>query len=203
MTKLVLSTILSAAATLFPIKSAASDTGQPGFTLKQWSAAMVKSGIDRERVYSILTFRNLGDPGEHIAILSGFRSGWHVTVFNNIAGGLKIEWKSGGMRSDFSVSSPDELEIDDLGDEQVVEFSGCAPHMCGGIDGGEFGMVLYAPRVGQAFFAHYSYDDKKPRGSFGSLDFSDNALSAGNERYKAALDRAMKQKLRVGKPTDR
>jgi hypothetical protein len=112
-------------------------------------------------------------------------------VLYNIAGGLAIEWKSGGLHDDFAVSSSDALEIDDLGDEQVVEFSGCAAHSCGGVDGGEFGMVLYAPRVRQAFFAHYSYDEHKPPGTFGSLDFSDNSMVAGNERYKAALDRAM------------
>ena len=56
-------------------------------------------------------------------------------------------------------------------------------------------MVLYAPRVKQAFFAHYGYDEHKPTGSFGSLDFSDNATEAANARYKAALERAMRKKL--------
>ncbi len=67
--------------------------------------------------------------------------------------------------------------------------------ICGGLDGGVFGMVLYASRVRQAFFAHYSYDDHKPSGSFGSLDFSDNATTAANARYKAALEKAMRKKL--------
>jgi hypothetical protein len=173
----------------------ASGDGFPGFTTKQFNTAFENSGIATHRIESILTFRDLGDSGPHIAILSGSRSGWHVTVLHNITGGLKVEWKSGALHDDFAVSSSDALEIDDLGDEQVVEFSGCGAHMCGGVDGGVFGMVLYAPRVKQAFFAHYSYDDHKPRGSFGSLDFSSNASEAGNERYKAALDKAMRKKL--------
>ena len=177
--------------------ASASDQGLPGFTLQQLNAALVSSGVTSQRIGSILTFRDLGDSGAHVAVLSSGRSGWHVTILHNVSGGLNVEWKSGGLRDDFSMSSPDALEIDDLGDEQVIEFSGCAPHMCGGVDGGEYGMVLYAPRVKQAFFAHYSYDDHKPKGSFGSLDFSSNSETVGNERYKAALAHAMRKKLGV------
>jgi hypothetical protein len=196
MTKLVFASVFCAAIALSsPRIASASDDGLPGFTLKQLNVAIVESGIGSQRIASILTFRDLGDSGSHIAILSSSHTGWHVTVLHNITGGLKVEWKSGGLHDDFSVSSPDELEIDDLGDEQVVEFSGCAPHDCGGLDGGVFGMVLYAPRVRQAFFAHYSYDEHKPMGSFGSLDFSDNAMVAPNARYKAALEKAMRKKL--------
>lgn len=194
MRKLLIPLAFCAAIVLAPLRIAAAPDAGPGFTLKQWNTAMVQSGIATGRIYSILTFRDLGDRGAHIAVLSGSRSGWHVTVLNIMAGALKIEWKSKGLKSDLSVSSPDELEIDDLGDEQVVEFSGCAPHMCGGVDG-DSGMLMYAPRVKQAFFVHYKYDDRKPSGSFGILDFSENAVAAGNERYKAALERAMRNKL--------
>lgn len=131
--------------------SVAFASGQgPGFTLKQWNSALVASGIESQRIYSILTFRD-PESATHIAILSGSRTGWHVTVLQNVTSDLKVEWKSGRLADDFSVSSADALEIDDLGDEQAVEFSGCARHMCGGIDGEVFGMVLYAPRVKQAF----------------------------------------------------
>jgi hypothetical protein len=196
MKKLPLLSLLCAAAALsIPRIAIASGDGLPGFTMKQLNTAFETSGIAAHKMYSILTFRDLGEFGPHIAILSGSRSGWHVTVLRNVAGGLEVEWKSGGLPHDFAVSSSDALEIDDLGDEQVVEFSGCAAHICDGVDGGVFGMVLYAPRVKQAFFAHYSYDDHKPSGSFGSLDFSSNAMATGNERYKAALDRAMRKKL--------
>jgi hypothetical protein len=196
MIKLVFFSVLCAAILLAPLRIAsASDDGLPGFTMGQLNAAIENAGIATQRIYSILTFRDLGDAKAHMAILSGSRSGWHVTVLHNVAGGLEAEWKSGGLLGDFSVSSSDALEIDDLGDEQVVEFSGCAQHFCGGVDGGVFGMVLYAPRVRQAFFAHYNYDERKPAGSFGTLDFSNNAMAAGNERYKAALDKAMRKKL--------
>jgi hypothetical protein len=196
MTKLVFSSVFCAAMVFSPLRIAsASDGSLPGFRLKQLDTAIVNSGIGTQRIDSILTFRDLGDAGAHIAILSSSRSGWHVTILFNLAGGLQVEWKSGGLHDDFSVSSSDALEIDDLGDEQVVEFSGCAPHLCGGVDGGVFGMVLYAPHVRQAFYAHYHYGEDKPRGSFGSLDFSSNATAVGNERYKAALDRAVRKKL--------
>lgn len=168
--------------------------GETGFTLKQLNNVLAKAGIATQRVESILTFSDLGEAGSHIAILSSSRSGWRVTVLRNLAGGLKVEWTSGGLQDDFSVSSPDALEIDDLGEEQVVEFSGCAPHDCGGLDGVS-GMVLYAPRVKQAFFVHYRSDSKKGFGSFGSLDFSDNAEVPANARYKAALEKAMRKEL--------
>lgn len=196
MTKFVFSSVFCAAIVLAPLRIAsASDDGLPGFTLRQLKAASENAGIATQRIYSIFTFQDLGDAKAHVAILSGSRSGWHVTVLHNVAGGLEVEWKSGGLPDDFSVSSSDALEIDDLGDEQVIEFSGCARHLCGGVDGGVFGMVLYAPRVRQAFFAHYNYDEHKPAGSFGALDFSNNAMAAGNERYKAALGKAMRKKL--------
>jgi hypothetical protein len=196
MTKFVFSTVLCAAIVLAPQSIASAEADYlSGFTLKQLNTAIEKSGIANQELDSILTFRDLGDAQEHIAILSSSRSGWHVTVLHsNLAEGLEVEWKSGKLHDDFSASSSDALEIDDLGDEQVVVFSGCAPHNCGGVDG-VFGMVLYAPRVKQAFFAHYDYDDRKPRGSFGSLDFSSNTTLPVNDRYKAALQSAIKKKL--------
>lgn len=145
----------------------ASDS-ESGFTVKQFNTALVKAGIAC--------------------------SGWRVTVLLNLAGNLRVEWKSGGLPYDFSVSSPGELEIDDLGEEQVVEFSGCAPHDCGGVDGVS-GMLLYASRVKQGFFAHYRSDSSKGFGSFGSLDFSDNAEEPAHSRYKVALEKAMQSKL--------
>ena len=78
--------------------------------------------------------------------------------------------------------------------EQVVQFSGCARHLCGGVDG-IFGVLLYSPRARQAFFAHDRWAAGKPSGSFGSVELSENASRPGNERYKTSLENAMKKTL--------
>jgi len=116
MTKPVFSLVLCAAIVLsLPRSSSASDDGLSGFTLKQLNAAIEISGIGSQRIESILTFRDLGDAAAHIAILSSSHSAWHLMVLCNIAGGLKVEWKSGELQDGCSVSSPGALDIDDFG----------------------------------------------------------------------------------------
>src|ERR1700723_1383300 len=151
-----------------------------GFTLQQLDAAIAKGGLATQKIYSILTFDSDERRGANIAILSGSHTGWHVTVLHRIQGGLKVEWRSGKLPNDIEVSSSNNFEIEYMDDgEQVVEFSGCAAHDCGGLNG-VFGVLLYSPRSKQVFFAHYRSDEGKPLGSFGSLDFSENASAAGN-----------------------
>lgn len=166
-----------------------------GFTIRQLSAAITKSGLGTQKLYSILTFDSEERDGANLAVLSGSRSGWHVIVLHRVSGGLRAQWLSGNLTNDFAVSSSSSLEIDDVGDEQVVEFSGCAAHQCGLLDG-VLGLLLYSPKSKQVYFAHYRYDEKKPLGSFGSIEFSKNADAPGNERYKSALQKAMSKILR-------
>lgn len=165
-----------------------------GFTLKQLNAAISSSGVAGQKLYSILTFDSEERAGANIAVLSGSRSGWQVTVLHRVTSGLKVEWRSGKLPDDFDVSGSNNLEIEDIGDEQVVEFCGCARHLCGYLDGMS-GLLLYSPHSKQVFFAHYQYDERKPIGSFGSLKFSKNTSEPGNERYKAALQKAMNKIL--------
>ncbi|HKD79128.1 MAG TPA: hypothetical protein VKH81_05505 [Candidatus Angelobacter sp.] len=167
-----------------------------GFTMRQLNAAINSGGMAKQKLYSILTFDSQERDGANIAVLSASGSGWHVAVLHRVAGGFTVEWRSGNLSDDFGVSSSSQLEIEDVGDEQVVKFSGCAAHLCGGLDG-VFGILLYSPQSKQAFFAHYVHDTSKPIGSFGSLEFSKNANAPGNERYKAALQKAMKAELRL------
>jgi hypothetical protein len=163
--------------------------------LQQLDEAMTKGGLATQKIYSILTFDSDERVGANVAILSGSHTGWRVTVLHRIKGGLKVEWRSSKLPDDIDVSSSRNLEIDYMDDgEQVVVFSGCAAHDCGRLDG-IFGMLLYSPRSKQVFFAHYRYDENKPSGSFGSLDFSENASTAGNEKYKRALQKAMNEVL--------
>jgi hypothetical protein len=165
-----------------------------GFTLKQLDAAITKSGGTSERLYSILTFDSEERSGANVAVLSSSRSGWHVAVLHRITGGLDVQWHSGRLPDDFSMSSSRNLIIDKVGDEQVVEFSGCALHDCGSVNG-VFGLLLYSPRSNQVFFAHYRFDDRKPISAFGSLEFSENSLEPGNERYKDAVQKAVHRVL--------
>jgi len=109
-----------------------------GFTLQQLNAAIAKSGTPpSQEIYSILSFDSDDRSGANIAILAGSHSGWRVAVLHRIKGGLNAEWRSGKLPDDFAVSSSHNLKIDYMDDgEQIVEFSGCAAHDCGGLDGG-------------------------------------------------------------------
>jgi hypothetical protein len=178
-----------------PRVACAAEDDLSGFTLQQLDAAISKGGLATQKIYSILTFDSDERRGTNIAILSGSHTGWHVTVLHRIQGGLTVEWRSGKLPNDIAVSSSNNFEVEDMDDgEQVVGFSGCARHLCGGLDG-IFGVLLYSPRSKQAFFAHYRWDEGKPLGSFGSLDFSENASAAGNEKYKMKLRQAMNKTL--------
>jgi hypothetical protein len=166
-----------------------------GFTLQQLDAAITKGGLATQKMYSILTFDSDERRGANIAILSSSHTGWHVTVLHRIQGGLKMEWRSGKLPNDIEVSSSNNFEIEYMDDgEQVVEFSGRAAHDCGDLNG-VFGVLLYSPRSKQVFFTHYRFDEGKPLGSFGSLEFSENASAAGNDKYKMKLQKAMNKTL--------
>jgi len=187
--------VLCAALILAPSTAAFSaEDDLSGFTLSQLDTAIKSSGAATQKIFSILTFDSEDRNGSSIAILSGSRLGWQVTVLHRATGGLKVEWHSAKLSDDFSNSSSNNLKIEVVEDEQVVEFSGCAQHQCGGVDG-VLGVLLYSPRCKQAFFAHYRFDEHKPIGSFGSLEFSKNAHEPGNERYLEALRNAMNKTL--------
>lgn len=173
-----------------------------GFTLQQLNTAIAKSGTtSSQKIYSILSFDSDDRRGANVAILSGSHSGWRVVVLHRIMGGLDPEWRSGKLSDDFDVSDSRNLKIESMDDgEQVVEFSGCAAHDCGGLDGGIFGVLLYSPRSKQVFFAHYRYGEDKPRNSFGSVWFSENTDRTGNEKYKAALRKALSSILQYDVP---
>lgn len=196
MHNLLLSAALCVAFLLVPPRAAFSaEDDLSGFTLKQLDTAIRASGVATQTIYSILTFDSEERSGDNLAVLSGSRSGWHITVLHRVVGGLKVEWRSGKLTDDFDVSSSKDIEIDGVGDEQVVRFSGCAAHQCGGADG-LLGVLIYSPLTKQAFFAHYRYDENKPVGSLGTVMFSKNASQPGYERYKAALQNAMNELLR-------
>jgi hypothetical protein len=195
MQKLFFSVALCATLAFAPLRVAYSaEDDLSTFTLKQLDTAISNSDAAAQELDSILSFHNMGEA--NIAILSSSRAGWSITVFHRVPGGIKVGWRSGALTNDFSVVSLDGLEIENVDGETVLEFSGCAAHECAGADG-IFGVLLYSPRSKQAFFAHYRFDEHKPIGSFGSLQFSENANEPGHERYKVALREAMNKALRL------
>ena len=200
MKNLLFPSFLCVAVILAPLRAASSaEDDLSGFTLKQLDEAIRDGNAATHKIYSILTFDSEERSGANIAMLSSSNSGWHVTVIHRVIGGLKVEWRTGRLPEDFAVSSSHNLHIEDVEDEQVVEFSGCAPHECGGLYG-VLGVLLYSPRSKQAFYAHYRSDEGKPIGSFGSMEFSENASDPSNERYKAALRKAIGKILHYDVP---
>ena len=113
-----------------------------GFTNQQLQSAFRRNGLAIQRLYSVQTF-GAGDTENpaYLAVLSSSRSGWHVSVFHRIEGGFKLEWVSPKLPMEFSVSSPGQFSIFDVGEESTVTFSGCAQHRCGG---DYHGFLLYS-----------------------------------------------------------
>lgn len=166
-----------------------------GFTVSQLDTAVHAAGLKDQKLYSIRTFDSKERAGAYVAILSGSHSGWRVTILKRVVGGLKVQWHSGRLSSDFDVSDTRNLRIESVEDEQIAFFSGCAAHMCGGITG-DLGMMLYSPETKQVFFAHYRYPRDKPIGTMGTIEYSENAAQPRNERYRKALQDFMETELK-------
>ncbi len=161
-----------------------------GFTNQQLEAALSHSGLVSQRLYSIQTFgdSDTAHPA-YMAGLSSSKSGWHVWVFHRVRGGFELEWSSGKLPIEFSVSSPGEFSIFDIGDESTVMFSGCAQHLCGG---GYHGFLLYSTARKDIFFALLDNRGNQPR----RISFSKNALEQRNRAYKDALQKAVDEVIR-------
>lgn len=173
-----------------------------GFSVKELRSALDRAGLGTQRLCKIQTFGSGGTAvlpvPAYVAVLSTSRSGWQVSVFRRVAGGFLLEWSSRKLPSEFSVSSPDELSIQDVGDEPVVVFSGCAPHDCGGTRG-VAGFLLYSTLRKQAFYVRYighsMYDT-----SGSVVTFSKNVLEQENQPYKEALRKQIDSLIRLDTP---
>ena len=161
-----------------------------GFTNAQLESAFRLSGLASQRLYSIQTFGS-GDSANpaYVTVLSSSRSGWHVSVFHRIQGGFKLEWNSGDLPVEFSVASPSNLSLFDVGDESTVMFSGCAPHRCGG---DYEGFLLYSTEAKEAFFALLTAQENQSR----QVMFSKNASDPKNKVYRQALQGAVDEVIR-------
>jgi hypothetical protein len=160
-----------------------------GFTNAQLDSALRRSGLASQRLYSIQTFGSGNSDPAYVTVLSGSRSGWHVSVFHRAQGGFKLEWTSGELPLEFSSSSPGNFSLFDVGEESTVMFSGCAPHRCAG---DYEGFLLYSTARKEAFFALLTQQENQPR----QVTFSKNASEPENKAYKQALQSAADEVIR-------
>ena len=134
------------------------------------------------RIVSIQIFRDSSTHANSVALLTlGIGSGWQLYVLGSSAPGkYASEWKSGKLDDGFSVSSAEALKIAYVGGEQVVEFSGCAAHVCPDV----FSILLYVPSIKTAFTVHYVQ---------GKTTYSSNLNDVANASYKVALENLVRK----------
>jgi hypothetical protein len=134
-------------------------------------------------IQSISFFRTSGDPSGNSAAFATYerQAGWQITIFNSQGDHkFQMEWQSGKLDDSFSVSSPDALKIFHFGNEDAVEFDGCAPHVCPDV----FSVLMYVPSKRAAFTAKYIW---------GRITYSPSLNSAASSPYKLALDQLVSE----------
>jgi len=138
------------------------------------------------RIQALRLFQGTIGQQASVAIATlGEKTGWRLFVFASNSGKhFRLEWKSGKLPYTFAVADPAALRLFDFGNEVGVEFSGCAPHSCGGGPSAVFSVLLYVPSKRTAFMATYSLD---------KVTYSENLKIKGNERYKGALEQLVKE----------
>ncbi len=106
--------------------------------------------------------------------------GWELSVYGATSEGKFVErWHSGKLADSFRVSYPSALKTFSFGNEDGVEFEGCAPHSCPEV----FSILLYVPSIGKDFVV---------TSIFGKTTYSQDSLLPQNQRYKQALDQLLK-----------
>jgi hypothetical protein len=122
-----------------------------------------------------------------VAVLSESRRKRQVSILHRVGTRFKLDWTSHDLPDEFGVSSPNEFVVFPMGLDEMVMFSGCARHLCGG-KSGVGGILLYSTFRNQGFFARYSgtgsHDNAGVR-----VTFSKNALKSENQEYKEALQK--------------
>jgi hypothetical protein len=109
------------------------------------------------------------------------QAGWQILIFKSRSDQkFQLAWESGKLDDSFSVSSSDALKIFHLGNENAVEFNGCAPHVCPDV----FSILLYVPSKGAAFTAKYVW---------GKVTYSPTLSTAADAQYKSALDQLVSE----------
>jgi hypothetical protein len=131
------------------------------------------------RIQSLRFLQGAHTPSIAISTFSS-ESGWQLLLFENTVGNEFAErWRSGKLSDSFRVSSSDALKTFNFGDEEGIEFEGCAPHVCSDV----FSILFYVPSRDSAFTV---------TSTFGKLTYSSNVLLPENLRYRNALDQLVK-----------
>jgi hypothetical protein len=128
-------------------------------------------------IQSIQFFRHLGGSLDGVAVLTlSQRIGWQIFIFNlPSASNPVLEWKSGKLDDSLQVSTSESLKVSHIGSGDIIEFSGCARHVCPDV----FSAMFYAPLQKGPFMATSSY---------GITSYSPDAEVKRNPDYKRVLD---------------
>jgi hypothetical protein len=116
--------------------------------------------------------------------ISTFRegTGWHVFVYHEIPSTrYQLTWSSGQLEDTFGTSWPGALEVVLLGNEEIIQFQGCALHNCPDV----FSFLIYVPSKKLAFKAY---------SKLGMATFSEKLDERGNEIYKRWLEKRIAEK---------
>jgi hypothetical protein len=132
-----------------------------------------------DRIQSLQIMRSEQGPLISVARFSA-DDGWELSVFGtNGEGKFAERWHSGKLPDSFRVSYPSALKTFNFGNEDGVEFDGCAPHSCPEV----FSILLYVPSINKEFVV---------TSTFGKTAYSQDVLLPQNLRYKQALDQLLK-----------
>lgn len=132
------------------------------------------------RIQSLQIFQGKRGPLISVARFS-VHDGWRLFLYGETDSGKFIErWRSGKLPYSFQGSYPAALKTFDFGNEEGIEFEGCAPHSCPEV----FSILLYVPSISKTFIV---------TSTFGKATYSHDALLSQNLPYKQALDQLLKE----------
>ncbi len=135
-------------------------------------------------IQAIRLFRDSGPGQTNFAAIATFSNqmGWQISIFDSPVGRkFKLIWQSGKLDDSFSVSDPSALKLFHLGQEDAVEFEGCALHVCPDV----FSILMYVPSKRTSFSVKYVW---------GKVSYSPVLESPANAPYKSALDQLVSQR---------
>jgi hypothetical protein len=163
---------------------AATNYGDPGLTVSQFRKFANSLGSLPGRVEALRLLQE-ADGRSAVAIATfGSTAGWRLFVFRAFGHGhYSQQWASGRLDDSFAVSSAGELMVFSAGGESLVEFQGCARHVCPDV----FSVLLYVPSRRQAFTA---------RSLRGRVTYSDGTELPNNRLYKDFLDQLIRERVK-------
>ena len=155
-------------------------SSQAGISAEQLRSFVRQLPNGPGRIQSLQIFRGKSGPLISVARFSA-NDGWRLSLYGEAADGIFEErWHSGRLPYTFRVSYPAALKTFDFGDEEGIEFEGCAPHSCPEV----FSILLYVPSINKTFIV---------TSTFGKVTYSHDALLPQNLAYKQALDQLLKE----------